>query len=151
MKPGAGKDQAQSQLPWSWVKCGHQWWDPGERVQKGVGARASPECGVVPGTQGLGDATAQGPGCSSQRSQAGWHRLPRRLYGDLAGVRAGQGSASGRRRGMRRTALGCTGRRSAASGRKWCQPCPSPAARRRGELAAALHEVQGGRTDGARL
>lgn len=55
-----------------------------------------------------------------------------------AGTRRGRGSGSRHRPRRRRVALGCTRLRPAASGRKWCQACPSPAARRRGARSAVL-------------
>lgn len=64
----------------------------------------------------------EGPGCSSQRSQADRRRLPRRLCGDLAR----RGTATGHQPGRRCGALGCTRLGSAAPGGSRVSPALPP-------------------------
>ena len=130
-----------------------------------------------PGGPSGGGARSPGQGgeLGRAREQTRWtHRVPRQPRGsrlqlsgrsDGAGAayldgcvgtrRSSAGTPRGRGAGRRRGSGGAgdaahwapPGLRSAASGRKWCQPCPSHAARRREAPAAPLCiEVPRGRS-----
>lgn len=153
MKANAGKTSPRPNPPRGWVK----YWSR----RRGPGGRAPLE-----GQAGGARSLRQGGELGRAREQTRWtHRVPRQPRGsrlqlsgrpDGAGAaylddcvgtrRSSAGTPRGRGAGRRRGSGGAgdaahwtpPGLRSAASGRKWCQPCPSHAARRREAPAAPL-------------
>lgn len=116
--------------------------------------RAKAGSGVGAGTRPIGYRVPRQPRGSplqlagrSDRPTPLTLTVPRGLGRDSARAGAGRRRRSGGEGEAAHWAP--PGLRSAASGRKWCQPCPSHAARRRVRLALPLSiEVQRGRLAG---